>query len=58
MLPKIRSILEGELTLILSRARPTSVDAPRTTTPARRSRFAPAPEDAVWPTLRNYPYAA
>ena len=24
----------------------------------RRVRLEPQPEDAVWPTLRNYPYAA
>jgi hypothetical protein len=35
--------------------------APRKDVPAARSRprrLEPAPEDAVWPTLRNYPYAA
>ena len=36
--------------------------APRKDVPStarsRPRRLEPAPEDAVWPTLRNYPYAA
>jgi hypothetical protein len=56
-----KSMLDGELALIVARARRNLVRAvkhdERPRLPPKQPKILVLPEDGVWPTLRGYPYS-